>query len=62
MSRDYRDKSGGHTNQFYSNFKPGTVKALRRMGHKQVRQRAKRDLEQRVEPAPIYPQERTCFD
>ena len=62
MSIDYRDKQGGHTNQFYVGFKPGTVKALRRLGHKQARQRTKRDLEQRVEPAPIYPQETTYFD
>ena len=62
MSRDYRDKQGGHTNQFYVGFKPGTVKALRRLGHKQVRQCAKRDLAQRIEPAPTYPQETTYFD
>ena len=55
MSRDRRDKQGGHSNQFYFGVKPGTVKALRRRGHKQERQRAKRDLEQRIEPAPIYP-------
>ena len=62
MSRDHRDKLGGHGNQFYVGFKPGTVKALRRLGHKQARQRAKRDLEQSVEPAPIYPLETTYFD
>lgn len=62
MSRDHRDKQGGHSNQFYFGVKPGTVRALRRIGHKQERQRAKRDLEQRVEPAPIYPQKTTYFD
>ena len=62
ISRDYRDKQGGHTNQFYVGFKPGTVKALRRVGHKRARQRAKQALNQNIEPDPIYPQETTYFD
>lgn len=62
LSRDYRDKRGGHRNQFMVGFKPGTVKKLRKDGHKHARRRAKQALGNQQEPDPIYPEETVYFD
>lgn len=59
MSRDYRDKPGGHTNKTMVTSSPTEFyKNCRR----QARRQAKQALRQGIEPDPKYPIETEYWD
>lgn len=62
MSRDYRDKRGGHSTRWHWTAGSSFVKYAKRRARKSARQQAKADLRRGNEPAPIYPIEREYID
>lgn len=61
MSRDHRDKPGGHNNQYYG---AGNrwVKFYKKHCRRVTRARERQDLQRGIEPPPTYPIERSYID
>ena len=60
MSRSKKDKPGGHSNKYYISNK--YIDRFKRNCRKAARAKAKNDLRNGREPAPIYPIEHEYFD